>query len=75
MRSAPASSIRTPAAIAHRDEVVEHVLLVLQAAGVVPLPAVLATAAQVGDGQHAPRSIHSAIGTENDGVMAMSKPP
>ena len=37
--------------VAHRGEVVEHVLLVVQAAGVVPGGAVLAAAAQVRDGQ------------------------
>ena len=35
-----------------RAEVVEHVLLVAQAAGVMPRPAVLTAAAEVGDGQN-----------------------
>ena len=36
-----------------RDEVVEHVLLLQLRAGAVPRLAVLAAAAQVGDGEHA----------------------
>ena len=39
--------------LGRRDEVVEHVLLVQLGAGLVPLLAILAAAAQVGHGEHA----------------------